>query len=265
MTADSRASSSALRGVAMFVGPHPDDIELFAGGTAARLARLGHRVVLCDLTAGEHASRGTPALRATEAEQARLALGAHARVQLGLPDAALDASCPNAVAALVACIRTHRPDVVFAPARHARHPDHEAAAALCRRAVFLAGLARTTPGAPHQVGLLAHYTMRIEHPASFVVPLESDDVAAKRAAILAYASQLAPAQQSNTADDAQTLVGAPGFIDVIAARDVTVGATVGAPAGERFVTERAVALADPVAWTLAHPADAVHWFPGASA
>src|SRR4051812_27751179 len=32
-------------------GPHPDDIEIGAGGTVARHADLGRRVGLCDLTA----------------------------------------------------------------------------------------------------------------------------------------------------------------------------------------------------------------------
>jgi bacillithiol biosynthesis deacetylase BshB1 len=255
-----RPSLDALASpTALFVGPHPDDIELFAGGTAARLARLGHRVILCDLTRGEHASRGTPERRAEEAEQARVALGAAVRVQLGLRDAALCATDDDAAAALVACIREYRPSVLFAPARHARHPDHEAAAALCRRAAFLAGLARTTPGVPHHVSLLAHYTMRVAQRASFVVPLREEDLAAKRAAIAAYASQLA-APDDHTAERPQTLVGAAGFVDVLAARDRTVGATVGAPGGEAFVSERIIALSDPVAWATEHAATDVHWF-----
>src|SRR5687767_14655036 len=34
-------------------GPHPDDIEIGAGGIVARHAALGFSVGLCDLTAGE--------------------------------------------------------------------------------------------------------------------------------------------------------------------------------------------------------------------
>ena len=39
-------------------GPHPDDIEIGVGGTVARHAALGHRVGLCDLTAGEMGAMG---------------------------------------------------------------------------------------------------------------------------------------------------------------------------------------------------------------
>ena len=41
------------------VGPHPDDIEIGIGGLVAKHAALGHRVGLCDLTAGEMGSNGT--------------------------------------------------------------------------------------------------------------------------------------------------------------------------------------------------------------
>ena len=46
------------------IGPHPDDIEIGIGGTVAKHAALGFRVGLCDLTAGEMGSNGTPDDRA---------------------------------------------------------------------------------------------------------------------------------------------------------------------------------------------------------
>ena len=45
------------------VGAHPDDVELGCGGTLARFSREGRLVGVLDLTAGEMASRGTPASR----------------------------------------------------------------------------------------------------------------------------------------------------------------------------------------------------------
>ena len=57
-------------------GPHPDDLEIGMGGTIARHTSLGMRVGLCDLTAGEMGSNGTPDERLAEAEAARLVLGA---------------------------------------------------------------------------------------------------------------------------------------------------------------------------------------------
>ncbi|MBI4886356.1 MAG: PIG-L family deacetylase, partial [Acidobacteria bacterium] len=52
-------------------GPHPDDIEIGIGATLARHAAVGHRVGLCDLTAGEMSSNGTVEERLAESEAAR--------------------------------------------------------------------------------------------------------------------------------------------------------------------------------------------------
>ena len=43
----------------LVAGPHPDDQELGMGGTIARLASAGHRVLLLDLTDGEPTPHGT--------------------------------------------------------------------------------------------------------------------------------------------------------------------------------------------------------------
>ena len=51
----------------LVVGPHPDDQEAGMGGTIARLASLGHRVVLLDMTNGEPTPLGDPVTRAREA------------------------------------------------------------------------------------------------------------------------------------------------------------------------------------------------------
>ncbi|MFT5993634.1 MAG: bacillithiol biosynthesis deacetylase BshB1, partial [Bradymonadia bacterium] len=228
--------ATAKRGTAIFVGPHPDDIELFAGGTAARLARLGHRIILCDLTRGELATHGTPAGRTIEAEAARIALGAEERVNLGLPDGHLDARDKAALRALASCIREYKPDTLFAPSERGRHPDHEAAAALCRRAVFFAALKNgDADGEPHHVSLLTHYMMRIGLTPSFVVPLDATDIASKMQAIQAHGSQVGPNNDSDGSGAAPaatshatevpastvTLVGEPHFLDVITARDKT--------------------------------------------
>src|SRR5215204_3724348 len=71
------------------VGPHPDDIEIGIGGIVAKHTSLGHRVGLCDLTAGEMGSNGTVEERLAEAEAAREVLGASWRVNLRWPDRAI--------------------------------------------------------------------------------------------------------------------------------------------------------------------------------
>ena len=71
------------------IGAHPDDVELVMGGTIARETTRGRRVALLDLTRGESGSRGTPEVRAVEAQAAARILGAAHRDSLELPDAGL--------------------------------------------------------------------------------------------------------------------------------------------------------------------------------
>lgn len=247
-------------GVALFFGPHPDDVELFAGGTVARLERLGHRVVICDLTRGELASNGTPETRAAEADAAARVLGAERR-NLHLPDGGLRAGDDAQTLALAACIRDVRPAVVFGPASRGRHPDHEAAYQLVRDAVFVANLRNAElPGERHRVDDVLHYVCRVGVTPHLVIPLAPEDSARKRAAIAAHASQVGGG--AATGARAATLVGSPDTLEVLATRDAYWGAHTGVPAAEPFVRTRLHVEDDPIAWALAHPADGVHWFPG---
>src|SRR5919108_262831 len=122
-------------------GPHPDDIEIGLGGTIAKHVALGHRVGLCDLTAGEMGSNGTIDERLAEAETARAVLGAAWRVNLRLPDRAIGRE-PGHTRTVAALIRSARPRVVAVPYWSDRHPDHVAASHLVTEAVFSAGLRR---------------------------------------------------------------------------------------------------------------------------
>lgn len=120
-------------------GAHPDDLELGVGGLLIRAAELGLGVALCDLTAGERGTRGTPEIRRAEALEAAEVLGAGSRGCLGLPDAELtdDSSARRAVARV---IRGVRPRFVLGPSETDLHPDHQAASRLVQAACFVAGL-----------------------------------------------------------------------------------------------------------------------------
>src|ERR1043166_1158456 len=67
-------------------GAHPDDVELFAGGTLAKMASRGYATGIVDLTRGELGTRGTPAIRAQEAREAARILGLKVRDNLRFPD-----------------------------------------------------------------------------------------------------------------------------------------------------------------------------------
>lgn len=230
------------------VGPHPDDVELFCGGTVARTVRQGHTVALVDLTRGEAASRGTPELRAEEAAAAASILGVAERRNLGIPDAGIrcDAAAPGDdayTARLVSVLRELRPRVVLAPWREARHPDHAAAATLVERAVFLAALRSYRPqlGDRHRVSRVLSYPIRVVPQLSFLVDI-SEVAEVKEQAIAAYGSQVKPDPNA-----APTLVGSAGSLDSLRARDAYLGAQLGVARAEGFVVRDAVPVDDVVA------------------
>src|ERR1017187_2374031 len=120
-------------------GPHPDDIEIGIGGAIARHVADGHAVGLCDLTAGELGSNGTPEIRRAEATAAARVLGVRWRENLGWPDGEI-AATPDLVRSAVDLIRRHRPRALAIPYGRDRHPDHGTASHVLTIAAFKSGL-----------------------------------------------------------------------------------------------------------------------------
>ena len=104
-------------------GAHPDDVELFAGGTLAKSASQGKRLAIVDLTRGELGSRGTAETRANESAAAQVILGVEHRENLDLGDGffEINAATLNCV---IEVLRRLRPQIVLANALDYRHPDH---------------------------------------------------------------------------------------------------------------------------------------------
>ena len=83
----------------MALHAHPDDEALFTGGTIARCAAEGHRVVLVVATAGERGLTGAGAeslgdRRRSELGRAAAALGVARVVELGYGDSGLSGALP---------------------------------------------------------------------------------------------------------------------------------------------------------------------------
>jgi bacillithiol biosynthesis deacetylase BshB1 len=174
---------------------HPDDAELIMGGTLAREAAGGRRVAMLDLTRGEAGSRGTPEIRATEAQRAARILGATWRESLGLPDARLTV-CSEQVDAVVAALRRLRPRVVLLQHWQQRHPDHAAASQIVYQAAFLAGLKNYRPDLgnafrPFKLCYAPSMTEASDVTPSFVVDV-TPHWEAKLEAIAAFESQFTP-------------------------------------------------------------------------
>jgi len=178
------------------VAAHRDDVELTCGGTLIAAARGGRRTAVLDLTEGETGTRGSAALRASEAEAAAEVLGLASRANLGLPDAAL-VNSPETRLQLAIAIRRLQPRVVIAPPLEGRHPDHRVAGQLVRDACFIAGLAKLAPEVPaHRPRKIIHALTFREDPVkpTFVVDV-SDVFEEKLRAIRCYASQFDGAVQ----------------------------------------------------------------------
>lgn len=129
----------------LVVGPHPDDQELGMGGTIAKLAAQGHRVVLLDVTTGEPTPFGDPETRAGEAEAACAVLdngtGNVRRAMIGLPNRFVEHSI-EARHKLAGAMRRWQTDIVFTPYFEDAHPDHRAVTRIVEDARFDAKLSK---------------------------------------------------------------------------------------------------------------------------
>ena len=216
-------------------GPHPDDIEIGLGGTVARHTAAGHAVGLCDLTAGELGSNGTPEERRREAERAAGVLGAAWRENLGWPDGGIENTAAH-VRAAVDVIRRHQPRAIAIPYWRDRHPDHAAASRVLTGAAFKSGLRRyETDRAPWRPDWLCYYFINDSAPPSFVVDV-SAHYDRKREALACFRSQFAP-----TGDTAvSTRLTADSFRQLIESRDAQFGAQAGVAFAEGVIVREPV-------------------------
>ncbi len=215
-------------------GPHPDDIEIGMSGTLAKHVALGHRVALCDLTAGEMGSNDTPAERRAEADAAAAVLGAAWRRNLGWPDRGLGTDRRHALE-VAQLVRRWRPRVVALPIGQDRHPDHVAASTLTE-AVFDAGLRRyVADGEPWKPEWLCYYFINDSAPPSFLVDV-SDHYDRKRQALACHRSQFQPVAP----DAVSTRLTSPRFAQLIESRDAHFGALAGVSFAEGFVVREPV-------------------------
>jgi len=170
------------------IAAHPDDVEQTCGGTLIKMAELGYRTGVLDLTAGEMGTRGSPEVRFQEAEAAARHLLLAFRGNLRFPDARLE----NVLAArmsLAAEIRRLRPRVTILPYWEARHPDHYRAGEIGYEACFLAGLKKLDESTePHRPFKVVYSSLYANVTPSFVVDI-SAQFERRMAALLSYESQ----------------------------------------------------------------------------
>jgi bacillithiol biosynthesis deacetylase BshB1 len=213
----------------MAFGPHPDDVELFSGGALIKLKKQGYSTAVVDLTRGELSTNGDVDTRLNEAETAKQILNLDIRLNLGLNDGSLDSSWENRQA-IIKTVRSLQPKVCLVPYWVDRHPDHENASSLLKRALFDAGLKKIDTGQEvYRPKIIIYYILHNYVDPTFVVDI-SDEMDQKLDSINAYDSQFS----SISEDGVSTYINKPDFLKSIITRAEFLGQRIGVKYGEGF-------------------------------
>jgi LmbE family N-acetylglucosaminyl deacetylase len=180
---------------AVFFHAHPDDETIATGGTMARLAAEGHRVVLVTATAGELGEYPEGFLapgedlagrRARELAEACAILGVSRHVSLGYGDSGMAGEPTNdaegsfwradveeAAETVAALLRQEGAEVFTAYDENGSygHPDHIQVHRVGMRAAALAGVPRVFMATVNR----SHLRRLLEHTAEFGVALAEED------------------------------------------------------------------------------------------
>jgi N-acetylglucosamine malate deacetylase 1 len=225
------------------IAAHPDDVEQTCGGSLLRMAEMGYRSGILDLTAGDMGTRGTPEERLAESEAAARHLQLAWRGNLRLPDARLENSLA-ARTALALKLRELRPRVVILPYWQARHPDHYRAGELGYEACFLAGLKKLDlQSEPHRPFKILYSSLYADVKPSFIVDI-SAQFDRRMAALLSYRSQYGGEETSALFPSEQEIR------ERLSAIARFYGNLVGVRYGEPFVLKEAMEVGDIVAMSV---------------
>lgn len=203
----------------------------------------GKQVAVCDLTAGEMGTLGTPETRRQESALATERMGYTAREQLDLGDSELFNTREN-LHQIIRIIRKYQPDTVFCNPPDERHPDHMKASRLIFDACYYAGLRKIEtlekglPQAPHRPRHLLYYIQ--------FKPLEPEiivDVSAtferSRSGIEAFGTQF---HRKENSSEPETMINRKEFLPGLEARARALGEQIGVMYGEGFLLSTALGI-----------------------
>lgn len=214
---------------------HPDDVELACGGTVIKHTQLGKKVGVVDLTRGELGTKGTPATRKEEAENASQILGISVRENLGLKDGFLSED-EESLKAIIKAIRKFQPEVVLCNAITDRHPDHGLAGKMVSRACFLSGLIKIDTGQEAwRPKVVYHYIQDRYIKPDMVVDI-TEQFEKRMEAVMAFKTQFYNPDDKGP----QTMISSKEFLDGLKGRMLDHGRLINCTYGEGFTTERAV-------------------------
>lgn len=222
-------------------GAHPDDVELFAGGTMAKMAALGYSTGIVDMTRGELGTRGTAALRRQEAAKAAEILRVKVRENLGLSDGEVSVT-PQARLKVIRLLRKYRPHLVLTHYWDDRHPDHAHTSRLVAEAVHHSGLAKIKTGQErHRPRAILYFKVPPHTIPSFIVDV-SDHIEQRTAAIAAHRSQLF----DPSSREPSTTLSQPDFLTHVESIHSFYGTLIGKKKGEAFHIKGILEIKDPV-------------------
>lgn len=187
----------------LFVGPHPDDIEIGAGSAVKKLFDQGTEIHFLITTDGASGTKDPKVsvdqlkkIRKAEAVEAGAFLGAKSVTVLDYPDGGIY-DLEDLISSIVGKIIEVNPDTVFGPdplLPSETHPDHLKTAEAVRRAIPLSqyphsvsrrGLELPTL-LPQNINLLYYYT----HRPNLIIPITKDEFSSQIEAIRRHQSQI---------------------------------------------------------------------------
>ncbi|MGA2297964.1 MAG: bacillithiol biosynthesis deacetylase BshB1 [FCB group bacterium] len=229
------------------IGAHPDDVELTAGGTVAKLTKEGKTVAMVDFTQGELGTRGNENIRRTEAAKAAEILGVKFRENLFMPDGYVKVTDDN-ILKVINILRKYRPKAVLINPPFERHPDHEASHNILRTAMFKSGLRKIQtefegqPQEPWRIRKMYAYMQSYQftrHPDFYIDISETFET--KMNAIKAYVSQVYVEGMSDPGGPV-TRLSRPEFLRELEARAIYFGTQVGYRYAEAFYSVEPVGI-----------------------
>ena len=219
-------------------GAHPDDVELGCSATLAKELSLGKKVGIIDLTRGELGTRGSVAIRNSEAAMAAKILGVQVRENLDMRDGFF-VNDESHQLRVIEMIRKYQPEMVLCNAIADRHIDHGKGSQLVSDACFLSGLTKieTHHNGQKQAAwrpkVVYHYIQWQSIAPDFVVDV-SAFMDVKMKAVQAYASQF----YDPNSTEPVTPIASKNFLDSIEYRAMDLGRLVGVAFAEGFTVER---------------------------
>lgn len=223
---------------------HPDDAELGAGATIAKMVDLGKKVGIIDLTRGELGTRGTPETREKEAANAAEVLGISVRDNMEFADGFFRNDKDHQLA-IIRQIRKYKPEIVICNALEDRHIDHGRGSTLVSDSCFLSGLVKIDTRLEGEnewqeawrPKVVYHYIQWKNLEPDFVVDV-SGYLQRKIDAVAAYSSQFFDPDSK----EPSTPISSKNFMESIRYRAQDLGRLVGVEAAEGFNVERLPAV-----------------------